>query len=63
MSNLSNGNDRMKKKQQLEITAERLERALELASYLVKIHGPDVAPIMDRLKAELAARRRRDVRS
>jgi hypothetical protein len=53
----------MKKKQQLEITAERLERALELASYLVKIHGPDVAPIMDRLKAELAARRRRDVRS
>jgi hypothetical protein len=40
-----------------EITVERLERALALCAYLVVLHGPEVAPLFEKLERELEALR------
>lgn len=41
-------------------SVERLERALVLAAYIVVRHGPQFAPIVERLESELAAALRDD---
>ena len=40
--------------------AERLERALVYAAYIVVRYGPQYAPIVERLERELEAARRED---
>jgi hypothetical protein len=40
--------------------AERIQRALVLAAYVVVRHGPVYAPLLDRLERELDAARRND---
>ncbi len=39
---------------------ERMERALQLAAFVVVRHGPVYAPLFDRLERELEAARRSD---
>lgn len=41
----------------MNVTIERLERALALAAYVVVLDGPKAAPLFDRLERELAAAR------
>lgn len=40
-----------------EVTVERLERALAVVAYLIKLDGPKMAPLFERLERELAAMR------
>ncbi|MCC8955275.1 hypothetical protein H8B02_18075 [Bradyrhizobium sp. Pear77] len=42
------------------VTIERLERALAIAAYVVVQHGPQYAPLYNRLDEELAAMRERE---
>jgi len=41
-----------------EISIERLERALVYVAYVMTIHGPACAPILDRLEKEIELRRK-----
>lgn len=44
----------------MNVTIERLERALAVAAYVVVLDGPIAAPLFNRLERELAAARAAD---